>query len=128
MKLPPITLSLVILLFFVNCTPNIPKSEYPVEMEKEFNASFDQTWNAVSEVMKISNGIVITSDKSSGLVTYAIPNKESGLKIYMNVYLKSSAQANRTTVILFSRPLPYLRGAERSFFEKMKTILEDRNV
>jgi len=127
MKIPKKTFYLIILFLpiWVSCAPNIPKSEYPVEIEKVFNASFDKTWNAVSEVVKISKGVIITSDKSSGLVTYAVPDKESESKIYMNVYLKSNPNANTTTVFLFSktRTGPYLKEIERDFFEKLKTIL-----
>ena len=113
------------LIFIVIGCAHIPKSEYPVEIGKLFNASFDKTWNAVSEVVKMSKGVIITNDKSSGLVTYTIPDKESESKIYMNVYLKSNSNANTTTVFLFpkTRTGPYLKEIDRDFFEKLKTIL-----
>jgi hypothetical protein len=105
------------------------QSDYPAEIEKTFNASFDKTWDAVSEIVKMSNGVIITSDKSSGLVTYAIPDKETESKIYINVYLKSNPNANTTNVFLFSktRTGPYLKEIDRVFFEKLKTLLGDGN-
>lgn len=114
-----------IIFIAIGCAPHIPKSEYPVEIEKVFNASFDKTWNAVLEVVKMSKGVIITNDKSSGLVTYTIPDKEPESKIYMNVYLKSNSNSNTTTVFLFpkTRTGPYLKEIERDFFEKLKTIL-----
>lgn len=127
MKIPNKNACYIAILFLpilVSCA-NIPKSDYPAEIEKTFNASFDKTWDAVSEVVKMSKGVIITSDKSSGLVTYAIPDKETESKIYINVYLKSNPNANTTTVFLFSktRTGPYLKEIDRDFFEKLKTIL-----
>lgn len=123
-------LSFFILVIFIplGCTPHIPKSEYPLEIGKVFHASFDKTWNAVLEVVKLTNGIIITSDKSSGLLTYTITisAKEKKSKVYMNVYLKTSnSDENTTTVFLFPkiRTHTYLIDIDRYFYNQLKTIL-----
>jgi len=116
---------ITVIFIAIGCGPTIPKSQYPLEIEKKFHASFDKTWDAVLEVAKMSNGVIITNDKSSGLITYRIADKKSQSKIYMNVYLKTNTNANVTTVIVFSknRTGNYLGEIERDLFENLKTIL-----
>lgn len=127
MKMPKKTsfLVTVFLPIWVSCAPNIPRAEYPVQIEKLLNASFDEAWSAVSEVVEMSKGVLITSDKSSGFVTYAICEDESQPKTYVSVYLKRNPKTNKTTVLFFShtRKGPRLEGVDRDFFARLKTIL-----
>lgn len=118
----------VAILFFVilvSCAPKLPNLEHPTEIKKEFNESFYKTWDAVLEVIKISKGVIITSDKSSGLLTYTIHDKESKSKIYLNVYLKSNSNSDVTTVFFYAntRTGPYLKQIDRDFFETLTKIL-----
>lgn len=114
-----------IIFIALGCAPHIPKSEYPVETEKLFHASFDKTWNSVLEVIRISEGTIITNDKYSGLITYSVLDKESKSQIYMNVYLRSHPDPNITVVYLFPKVRSgyYLKEIERDFFEKLRKIL-----
>lgn len=110
---------------WIGCGPHIPTSQYPMEIEKIFYVSFDKTWNAVLEVVKISNGTIITNDKSSGLITYSVFDKESKSQIYMNVYLKNYPDTDTTVVYLIPRIRTgyYLKEIERDFFGKLEKIL-----
>ena len=38
---------ILLLPILASCAPNLPKSEYPVKIERTFNASFDKTWDSV---------------------------------------------------------------------------------
>jgi hypothetical protein len=116
----------IVLLFLpilVCCAPNLPKSEYPMEIEKVFNASFDKIWDSVLKVITASKGKIVTNDKSSGLITYNILDKESESQIFMNVYLKS--RTDSTTIVYFFPKIRtgHLKEIEKDFFEKLSDTL-----
>jgi hypothetical protein len=114
----------------VGCGPKIPKSESPAQIERVFDASFDRIWNAVEDVVKASKGIVITTDKASGLITYTVSDSESASQIFINVYIKERPAANTTTVYLFSKIkgqgsylAANLKEVDKDFFEKLDKII-----
>ncbi|MBI4707975.1 MAG: hypothetical protein HY761_08635 [Candidatus Omnitrophica bacterium] len=115
-----------IIFIVIGCAPDIPKSEYPVEIEKVFNASFDKTWDSVLEIVAVSKGKIITNDKSSGVITYSILDKESESQIYINVYLKALTDTVRQQTVLYFFPkikTGYLKEIEKDFFEKLSKAL-----
>jgi len=108
---------------------SIPKAEYPSEIQHDFYASFDKTWDGVLEVVKILKGTIITKDKSSGVVVFSIDDNtaESKVKqIYVNIYLKSQSTTNTTLVYLIPRIKIglYLGKIDADFFKELEKILE----
>lgn len=103
----------------------------PLQREREFNVSFDSAWNAVVELVKSSNGLIINEDKPSGIIVYRIQETETSQKtqnspkdyIYMNIFLKHST--DKTFVYVFPRTKfgPYMKEKEYEFFEKLGKIL-----
>ena len=117
---------MLLLLILARCAPNIPKSEYPVRIERTFNASFDKTWNSVLNIVKQTRGKIITSDKASGLITYNIYGKASESQIFINVYLKALNESNTTMVYFFSKSrIGHLGEIEKDFYENLASALGD---
>ena len=119
---------IIIVLIVLGCTPNIPKSDYPLEIERSFHASFDKTWDSVLEVVKTSKGTIITKDKSSGLILYSILDNKSKSQVYMNIYLKSHPNSNITVVYLtpWVRTGYYLKEIDKDFFAALEKTLGRR--
>lgn len=121
-----VLLFLVISFILTGCA-HIPKMESPLEREKVYHKSFDKTWNAVLEVIKTSNGVIISSDKPSGIITYVINDKvgEKKRKVFINVCLRTRSDADVTTVYLFPKFTGsfYLKEIEKEFFEKLSKNL-----
>lgn len=119
-------LIIIIILIFVGCA-HIPKSDYPLEIERSFPASFDKTWDSVLEIVKTSKGTIITNDKASGLIVYSIIDKKSKSQVYMNVYLKN--EADTTTNITVVHLIPwvrtgyYLKEIDKDFFTRLEKAL-----
>ena len=88
------------------CGPKIPTSDDPVEIEKVFNASFDNVWNNSLGVIKTIGGTIITQDKSAGLVTCKFPARDSETQTYANIYIKRHPQNERTATI-YVTPFTY---------------------
>ena len=118
---------IVIVLIVMGCAPNIPKSDYPLEIKRSFHASFDNIWDSVLEVVKTSKGTIITKDKSSGLIVYRI-NSKSKSQVYMNVYLKNHPTTNITVVYLTPRVRTgyYLKEIDKDFFAALERNLGRR--
>ncbi len=118
---------IVIVLIVMGCAPNIPKSDYPLEIKRSFHASFDNIWDSVLEVVKTSKGTIITKDKSSGLIVYSI-NSKSKSQVYMNVYLKNHPTTNITVVYLTPRVRTgyYLKEIDKDFFAALERNLGRR--
>jgi len=129
----PYFLIIVIFLIVIGCSPNIPKSNYPLQMKRSFHASFDNTWNAVLETVKKSEGTIITEDKSSGLIVYSFTDRKSKSQVYMNVYLKNYPTTNITEVYLipwvktnysgYYLERGYYLEIDRDFFTLLEKIL-----
>lgn len=87
----------------------MPRFEEPWKIEKSFRASFDKTWNAALKAVELSNGKVVTQDKSSGVIVYFLSSSffpEHNIfgrvyyyRIYVNVYLKKHPTINDTTIV-----------------------------
>jgi len=108
-----------------SCAPNLPKSEFPVKIERTFNASFDKTWDSVLNVVKQTRGKIITSDKASGLITYNIRSKASKSQIFINVYLKTLSESNNTTIVYFfsKSRIGHFGEIEKDFYENLASAL-----
>jgi len=121
-------LIIVIVLILMGCAPNIPKSDYPLEIKRSFHASFDNTWDSVLEIVKTSKGTIITKDKSCGLIVYSIIDSKSKSQVYMNVYLKNHPTTNITVVYLTPRVRTgyYLKEIDKDFFAALEKTLGRR--
>jgi hypothetical protein len=103
---------------------HIPKQDYPLEIEKEYNVSFDRAWEAVNEVIRSNQGQIIFCDKESGVICYDISEKENNLRYYVNVYVKT-IEGKLTTVYL----IPYtwggrsLKGIDNGFYDKLNKLI-----
>lgn len=120
---------LIPIVFIAAGWTSIPKAEYPSEIQKDFYASFDKTWDGVLEVAKMLNGTIITKDKSSGVVVFSIDNntaESKGKQIYVNIYVKSQSTTNTTLVYLIPRIKIglYLGKIDSDFFKELEKILE----
>jgi hypothetical protein len=118
---------LIPIVFIVAGWTSIPKAEYPSEIQKDFYASFDKTWDGVLEVVKMLKGVVITKDKSSGVIVFSIDDNtvESKVKqIYVNIYVKSQSTTNTTLVYLIPQKGLYLGKIDIDFFKELEKILE----
>ncbi|OQX52256.1 MAG: hypothetical protein B5M53_09075 [Candidatus Cloacimonas sp. 4484_209] len=110
---------ILFIFIFIGCA-HLPTSEHPMEINKVFHASFDKTWDSVLEVVKTSKGIIITKDKSSGLIVYKLKSQ-----IYTNVYLKDSPSTNTTVVYV----VPWVKSGhfseeiEEHFFKMLEKNL-----
>lgn len=113
-------------------SPDIPTSRYPMEIERNFYASFDETWDAVLEVIKISKGSVIMQNKALGLISYGVADNQSESQTYVNVHTKSKLPSNTTTVRLTIHDrsgesikfiTPSLKEIDKDFFGKLENIL-----
>ena len=118
---------LLFLKLFIGCA-NIPTSEYPVETKREFNASFERTWDAVKDVIKLYEGTIITMDNPSGLIVYSINKNNADSKtfqIYMNVFIKNQPTINKTIVYLVPRCKngAYPEEIDIDFFDRLEKIL-----
>ncbi len=116
----------------------LPKSNHPAQIERVFEAPFDQVWSAVLKIMKTSEGTVITEDTPAGLIVYSM--LDEGMKatqIHMQVYVKRLSQLNTIAVYLvadivwatFEHQPSYNSRlkelAETAFFEKLAKSLEE---
>lgn len=120
---------LIPIVFIVAGWTSIPEAEYPSEIQKDFYASFDKTWDGVLEVVKMLKGVVITKDKSSGVVVFSIDNntaESKGKQMYVNIYLKSQSTTNTTLVYLIPRIKIglYWGDIDSYFFKELEKILE----
>lgn len=75
--------------FTIGCSAKFAKSNYPGEIGRTFNASFDKTWDSILRVIEISNANIITEDKPSGIIVSAIPIPD-GLPSFLYFYYTSS--------------------------------------
>lgn len=108
--------------FLFGCIPTIPKMDYPLEMQKRFNVSFDKAWDAAIEAIKESQGNIISSDKDSGLIFCSLqgvtPNVDS--RYYANVYIERGPAGN--ILVYF---VPYtgdgrsIKGIDKEFYDKL---------
>lgn len=117
---------LVMLNWSLCLAQEIPQSEYPLEIEREFNASFEKTWDAVIELIKVLNGTVVATDKPSGIITYSIFDGTSRSLIYINIHIKERPSQETTNVYLIPQVRGgryYLKGMERDFFDKLEKLL-----
>lgn len=122
---------LTMLIFFLGgCSlPHwqIPELKYPAEMERTFNAPFDQTWESVLEVVKISDANIITEDKTSGIVVCTMPPLR--FKLYTTIFVKKRADRSLSTVYFTSRWFIYGpsmgegEGLDREFFKRLQEVL-----
>lgn len=111
---------------FLSGCASIPTIERPLEIQCGYNASFDKTWNAVLEVVKISKGTIVTQDKDGGLIVYSIAEKKPISRGYIQVYLKPSGDSQKTLVYLFTRDRNsyYAGEIQHEFFQKLEKILK----
>ena len=121
-KLYILTISLI--LVWTGCgSIHLPTSEHPINIERVFHASFDDVWDSVLEVVNISNGNIITVDRPAGLIVYSIYDNELHDQAYNNVYIKSNANGDATTVYFCPhtrRSFYWWKILERDFFEKIE--------
>lgn len=91
----------LVLLFLLIGTPvhaKLPMAEHPTEMEREFYASFAETWELLVRVLE-NNGTIIMNDNASGLLAF---RSFFYYRIYMNFYVKSVPTSNTTVVYMTS--------------------------
>jgi hypothetical protein len=123
-------LVLLLSLTWVGCSPNLPTSQSDVDIERVYQSPFDKTWNSVLKVAEASNGVLVTQDKSSGMIVYSVVDSViaagSKQQVYMSVYLRGSQDRNSTTVYLFPkvRGAYYLKEIDQDFFLKLENILK----
>lgn len=87
----------IIIFLLVACgCAHVPTLEYPLEIEKSFNSSFDEAWDSVIEVIESSGGIITAHDKHSGLITFKAMHNTISPKIFVNVYVTQQKQGTRT--------------------------------
>jgi len=123
--------SLIMIIFVCSCTQRLPRSEYPIQFKRDFNASFDKTWDAVLTVIKRTHGTIITKDKSSGLIVFSRFDS-----IFFNILIMDDFESNIATV--YFKPMtksgPYMRTYTKSgkslkdvdvlFFENLERTLK----
>jgi len=142
-----ISLPALILLLTCGCSSYIPTSNFPAQMERRLEASFEDTWEAVFKVVEALDGVVIAEDKPTGLIVYKFKDTESDKIIYMHVYLKDLADQGATRIYAvpqadpFYRKTPlsivfstfdiaggyHVREIEKDFFEKVTDTFEARD-
>lgn len=117
-------LSALLILTLLSCAPQIPKKEYPLEIEKEYNTSFDRAWDSVQEVISTYNGKILHKDKDSGLILYQIKDEGMNLQFFNNLYIEKLA--NNSVKIYF---FPYksdgrsLIGIDKDLFDRLNKSL-----
>jgi hypothetical protein len=106
------------------CTPNIPKAEYPLEMEKEYSASSEKAWNAVKEVINQSQGNIVAEDKSSGFVSFSLMDPKEKKILMNNVYVRASGpRAIKVYFISYYEGRRHSSEMEREFYQKMDKLI-----
>lgn len=125
----------IVIIFFTAGWSSIPKSDYPAEIQRVFPASFDQTWNAIMEVVNLYKGNFISKDKSSGIIVFSVSDteQESEIKqVFVNIYLKSQPGRNLTLVYLFPKIKPKIKNGiyclysgkiDKDFFNELEKFL-----
>jgi len=53
----------------------LPTSNYPMNIVKVFDTSYEKIWNSILKVVEILKGKVIVKDKSSGIIVFVYPEK-----------------------------------------------------
>lgn len=125
---PFLILTLVTMFAIMGCAPDIPLSQHPLEMGRSFNASFEETWNAVFEIIG-PEAVIIEEDKASGLIVYKNKTLEKSFntEVYVNVYVRvrNDSDQYRTTVYFTPhvRRAPYSVEIEKGFFNKLEKAL-----
>lgn len=123
-------LVLLPLLIWVGCSPSLPTSQSDVDIERVYQSPFEKTWDSILKVAEASRGVLITQDKSSGLIVYSVVDSvlaaDSKLQVYMTVYLRESQDRNSTVVYLFPKVRGgyYLKEIDQDFFSKLEKILK----
>jgi hypothetical protein len=106
------------------CTPNIPKAEYPVEIEKEYGASLEKAWDAVKEVINQSQGNIVAEDKSSGFVSFSLMDPKDKKLFMNNVYVRAAGpRAVKVYFISYYEGTRLSSEMEREFYQKMDKII-----
>ena len=111
---------------FLSGCASIPTIEHPLKIQCSYNASFDKTWDAVLEVVKISKGTIVNQDKAGGLIVYSIAEKKPNPQVYIQIYLKPSGDFQKTLVYLFARDRNsyYAGEIQHEFFQKLEKALK----
>lgn len=110
----------LIILTLLSCAPQIPKKDYPLEIEKEYNTSFDKAWDSVQEVITKCNGKILHKDKDSGLILYQVKDENINLQFFNNIYIEKLSK-NRVKIYFF----PYksdgrsLMGIDKEIFDRL---------
>ena len=113
-----------IILTFISCTPQIPKKDYPLEIEKEYNSSFERAWDSVQEVISACNGKILHKDKDSGLILYQIKDEGMNIQFFNNLYIE---RLSRSSVKIYFFPYKSdgrsLIGVDKELFDKLNKSL-----
>lgn len=136
---------IVSMLGWTGCAPTLPKAERPLEVQRVFRGSADETWDALNQLARASNGTIIASDRYSGLLVYSVPQTDGAL--YFQAYIRPQAGSNDTLVYLIpvrrwdspavvdggtflihihATSKAYPDSVEADFFNRLKTSLGGR--
>lgn len=90
----------------------VPQSSYPLNFSRIYNASYDNIYQSVKDVMKSFNGSIITEDHKGGIISFQykgrgflpnsfVPFKQDpkDWKVFLNVNLKQIDQ-ERTQILM----------------------------
>lgn len=106
------------------CAPNIPKAEYPVQLEKEYRVSLEQAWNAVNEVVNQSQGTMVTQDQASGFLSYSFVEPKLQKRLVCNVYVRQAGlRAVRVYFISYFNGRRVASEAEHDFYQKLDRLI-----
>lgn len=123
----PIILAVLLGVFMFGgwgCAPNIPKAEYPVEIEKEYRVPFDRAWNAVKQVVTTSQGTILAEDEASGFISYGVVNPKDKKNLVSNVYVrKVGDRAVKVYFISYHAQTRYNGEMERDFYQKLDRVI-----
>ena len=127
---------LLIFLLGLGCA-HIPKSDYPAQMQRRIPASFDRTWRAVLQVMRIFEGAYVTAKRDSGLIVFSLtPDRIKELtahkteeKVFVQVHIvpaERSGDAMFVYVFPRTRSGYYAGPIDRVFLDELDRRLSGR--
>lgn len=101
---------------------DVPYIEHPARVQERYSVPVQQVESYLIDMIESGGGEVIVRDAESGVITYRIRQRSTGLSIYANVHLASVAEGDATVVTMFCHGnkarIPHF---DREFFQALDT-------
>ena len=104
------------------CSPKLPLMKDSIQFSQTYFFSVDEVWNGILQLVEKSDGVLISAEKSSGVISFRKGDNPNNHAIYFNVYVTTSLNNKGTIVYVVPRVKDSARtwsGEDNQFFEKL---------